>query len=479
MWYLVGITVVILYLVSLVILPVIITQKKRPEAALAWVMLVIFVPFIGPFLYLVFGIERIKNRKLEKVLLSKALRGKLQQIETLWTPVKNKREEIGLSHDLENIIRVCREFSLFDAVADNKIDIIVDANQAYSKMKEAILSATHNINLDYFIFQPDTVGEQFRSFLVQKADQGVKVNLLYDAIGSRKLGRSREFIGSMRKAGVRVKDFLPLRTFIRPWYVNLRNHRKILIVDNTVAFMGSLNIGEEFLNTKKRRWRETSVMIQGPAVAQLQWVFCEDWFTATGEMLPFSEYFGSYKDAGEHIMQIVASGPDIREKAMQKAFFLTISTAKKSIYLTTPYFIPDEAMYLALQFAALRGLDVKILVPHKSDHLLVLLAGRSYYDELLMSGAEIYEYSAGILHAKMLIIDGQITIIGSANADMRSVRSSFEVNVQVYGESFAKEAKQTFYADLKKSRRLTVSYLLRPARIRFVENLLRLSSPLL
>jgi len=478
-WYVVGLILAVLYLASLIILPVIITQKKRPEAALAWVMLVIFVPFIGPFLYLVFGIERIKNRKLEKVFLSKSARRELRKIETLWTPAKNKRKEMGLSHDIENIIRICREFSLFDAVAENKIDIIVDANQAYPRMKEAILSATHTINLDYFIFQPDTVGEDFRSLLVQKANQGVKVNLLYDAIGSWKLGRSRKFLSSMMRAGVRVKDFLPLRTFIRPWYVNLRNHRKIMIVDNTIAFMGSLNIGEEFLNTKKRTWRETSVMIQGPAVAQLQWVFLEDWFTATGEMLPFSEYFGSYMDAGDHIMQIVASGPDIREKAMQKAFFLAISTAKKSIYLTTPYFIPDEAMYLPLQFAALRGLDVKILVPRKSDHPLVLLAGRSYYDELLMSGAEIYEYSAGILHAKMLIIDSRITIIGSANADMRSVRSSFEVNVQVYGEDFAKEAEQTFYKDLKKSRRLTGAYLKRPARTRFVENLLRLASPLL
>jgi cardiolipin synthase A/B len=163
-WYVAGLILAVLYLASLVILPVIITQKKRPEAALAWVMLVIFVPFIGPFLYLVFGIERIRNRKLEKVLLSKAARGKLRKIETLWAPAKNKREEIGLSHDLENIIRVCREFSLFDAVAENQIDIIVDANQAYTKMKEAILSATHNINLDYFIFQPDTVGDSNSNF---------------------------------------------------------------------------------------------------------------------------------------------------------------------------------------------------------------------------------------------------------------------------------------------------------------------------
>jgi len=283
----------------------------------------------------------------------------------------------------------------------------------------------------------------------------------------------------MREAGVRVEDFLPLRTFIRPWYVNLRNHRKLLIIDNRTAFTGSLNIGEDFLNTRKRPWRETSVMLRGPALAQLQWLFCEDWYRATGEMLPFSQYSGAYAGAGDQVIQVVASGPDIREKAAQKSFFMAISTAKKSIYLTAPYFIPDEATNLALQLAALRGLDVKLLVPRKSDHPLVLLAGRSYYDDLLMCGVQIYEYSAGFLHAKMLIVDGQLAVIGSANADIRSFRYSFEVNVQVYGQDFAKKAEQAFHNDVEQGNRLTDAYLKRSAGIRFVENLLRLSSPLL
>jgi cardiolipin synthase len=442
-------------------------------------MAIVFLPFIGPLLYLVFGTDRIKNRRLEKLLLDKSVRRKLRQIEIHWAPAKKKREGIVLSRDSEDIIRVCRKFSLFDAVADNRVELIVDANEAYSMMEEAMRAAHHHINLDYYIFRPDTVGKRFGNVLMQKAREGVRVNVLYDAFGSRKLGYSRRFLDSLRKAGVRIEDFLPLRVFMRPWYVNLRNHRKIMVIDNTVAFTGSLNIGEDFLNTKKRKWRETSVKIQGPSVAQLQWVFCEDWYTATGEILPFSEYFGSYRDAGDHIVQIVASGPDIREKAMQKAFFMAIASAKKSIYLTTPYFIPDEAMYLGLQLAALRGVDVRLLLPRKSDHPLVVLAGRSYYDDLLRSGVKIYEYTRGLLHAKLLIVDGRLSIIGSANADIRSFRYSFEVAVQVYGENFAQEAEHLFHIDLRRSSRVSDSYLERPARIRFLENLLRLSSPLL
>ena len=239
MWNLASLPFLILYLVSLVIIPVIITQKKSPEAALAWVMLAIFVPFIGPFLYLVFGTERIKNRKLEKLFSNEAIRERLREIEVHWAPGSKKRKGMHISRDLEDIISVCRELSLFDAVADNSIEIIIDAEKAYQRMEEAIQDAKHHVNLDYYIYRPDAVGRRFRDLLVHKASQGVTVNFLYDAIGSRQLGRSSDFIDSMTEAGVRVKDFLPLRTFIRPWYVNLRNHRKLLIIDNRTAFTGA------------------------------------------------------------------------------------------------------------------------------------------------------------------------------------------------------------------------------------------------
>ena len=475
MWYT---AIKISYLLSLLIVPIIIAQKKNPVSALAWIMATILLPIVGPILYLIFGTGRIQNRGHQKMFSNARARKTLRKIETGWPPSGMPRTE-ELPHELENIIRLCHRYSFFDAVAGNQIDILVDAEKTYQKMEDAILKAAHHINLDFYIFRPDKVGNRFRALLIKKAKEGVKVHLLYDAVGSLRLGLSHGFLDSLRKSGVCVQEFLPLRIFFRPWYMNLRNHRKILIVDNKIAFAGSLNIGEDFLNTKRRKWRETSVMIQGPAVAQLQWIFCEDWYTAALRMPGNSDYFVPFDPMGDHIIQIVASGPDEREDAIHKAFFMAISSAKKLVYLTTPYFIPDEAFYLALQMAAARDVDVRLLVPHKSDHPLVLLASRSYYDNLLKSGVRIYEFDSGILHAKMLIVDGQLAVIGSANADVRSFRYDFEVNVQVYSEDVAKQAEQVFFADVGKSVELTKSFLKRPGRVRFVENIFRLLSPLL
>ena len=475
MWYS---AIKISYLLSLLIVPIIIAQKKNPVSALAWIMATVFLPIVGPILYLIFGTGRIQNRGYQKMFSNARARKTLRKIETGWAASGKPRTE-ELPHELENIIQLCHRSSLFDAVTGNRVDILVDAEKTYQKMEDAILKAVHHINMDFYIFRPDKVGNRFRALLIKKAKEGVKVHLLYDAVGSLGLSLRHGFLNSLRKNGVCVQEFLPLRIFFMPWYMNLRNHRKVLIVDNKIAFAGSLNIGENFLNTKRRKWRETSVMVQGPAVAQLQWIFCEDWYTAALRMPGNPEYFVPFESMGDHIIQIVASGPDEREDAIRKAFFVAISSAKKSIYLTTPYFIPDEAFYLALQMAAARDVDVRLLVPHKSDHHLVLLAGRSYYDNLLKSGVRIYEFDAGILHAKMLIVDGQLAVIGSANADVRSFRYNFEVNVQVYSEEVAKQAEQVFFADLGKSVELTKSFLKRPARLRFVENVFRLLSPLL
>jgi len=372
---------------------------------------------------------------------------------------------------------------LFDAVGHNEVEILVDAKETYQEMEEAIKSAEHHINLEYYIFRPDSAGARFGDLLIEKARQGVTVNFLYDAMGSMDLGWSRSFLNPLRAAGVKVREFLPLRTFFKPWNMNLRNHRKILVVDNQVGFTGSLNIGEDFLSTahpKGKNWRETHIKIRGPAVTQLQWIFCEDWYFATEEELVGADYFPQVESMGEELVQIVASGPDAREEAIHKAFITAISQAKQTVYLTSPYFIPDEPFNVALQLAALRGIDVKVLVPFKSDHSFVNLAGRSYYDELLQKGVQIYEYRSGYLHAKMLIVDGWFTVIGSANVDVRSFSYNFEVNVQVYGEAFARKAEDVFHDDLENSTQLDPeTFRKRPAYVRFGENTCRLFSPVL
>lgn len=473
----------LLYGISLLIIPVVITKKKRPANALAWMLAVIFLPFFGAILFLTFGTERIVNRGRKKLFENEKLRKHLRSMEAEWNPGALNGSRNKLPRKLQDIERLCRRFALFDAVGQNEVDILVDAEAAYKRMEEAIRSAEKNINLEYYIFEPDEIGKRFRDLLVEKAQRGVRVNLLYDAIGSHRLGWNKEFLASLREAKIFVRDFLPLRTFFKPWNMNLRNHRKILVVDNKVAFMGSLNVGEEFTNGHQpgdKRWRETHLRIQGPAVTQLQWIFCEDWYFASGEELVMSEYFTTQDTYGDQVVQIVPSGPDAREEAIHKSAITAINQAEKSIFITTPYFIPDQSLNLALQLAGLRGVDVRVLLPRTSDHKFVSLAGHSYYEDSLQNDVRIFEYEQGALHTKMMVIDGHYTSIGSANADIRSFSYNFEVNAQIYGESLAQKAEEIFLSDLENSKEvLYESHMERSAIVRFGENFCRLFSPLL
>ncbi len=460
----------------------VITRKNKPVTALAWILAIIFIPFGGAIMYLVFGTERIVNKGRVKMFSNERLSGRLEQIEEEWAPKTTKNSHHRLPEEMQQIIRLSRKFSLFDVVGSNSIQLLTDVKTAYGEIEAAIQSARHHVNLEYYLFRPDEVGERFRDLLVKKAKEGVKINFLYDAIGSWKLGWDDRFLQPLRDAGVKPVDFLPLRTFFKPWNINLRNHRKILVVDDKIGFTGSLNIGREFLygDERGRIWRETHLAMRGPAVTQLQWIFCEDWYFSTGEELLMQEYFLAVDHAGEEVAQVVASGPDVREKAIHKVMLNAISQAKKSVYLTTPYFIPDQALSLALQLAALREVDVKILVPKQSDHTFVSWAGRSYYDELLKDNVEIYEYLPGYLHAKMLVVDGFFSVIGSANTDIRSFDYDFEVNVQVYSDGFAARAERVFLKDLQSSQKIDYwKFAKRSAYTRFGENVCRLFSPLL
>jgi cardiolipin synthase len=472
--------VLILYLLTFLLLPVVITKKKRPSSAIAWIMAILFLPFIGAFLYLLVGTERITNKGGQKFASNMSFRTKLADLKGTWASKVLPDASSKLSEGIRDIMRISSELSLFAPVGNNEVKILVDAEETYQNMEEAIMGAEHQISLEYYIFHPDRVGARFRDLLAKKARQGAKVHFLYDAIGSRKLGWSRKFLEGFRRSGIEPRDFLPIRTFFRPWNINLRNHRKILVIDNNIGFTGGINIGEEFLNHDGERWRDTHIMIKGPAVLQLQWLFFEDWYFATGEDLLSYDYFLPIDSKGNYMAQVVPSGPDETGDAIQKVFFTAITKAKKSVYLTTPYFVPDQTIITALQTAVMRGIDVKLLLPEKSDHRFVLLAGRSYYEDLLTCGVKIFEYTNGNIHAKMLVVDGEVVVIGSANVDMRSFSYSFEVNVNVYNREFANAAEKVFQADLENSRELTPDkFLQRPSYVRFSENFCRLFSSLL
>jgi len=264
---------------------------------------------------------------------------------------------------------------------------------------------------------------------------------------------------------------------------NLRNHRKIVVVDGRVAFTGGVNIGDEYTGRKKRvgPWRDTHLRIEGPAAYHFQEVFAEDWHFATGEDPIEESWFPDPELSGEAMVQVVASGPDTDTQPIQRIFFAAITSARRRVWLTTPYFVPDQAMLAALETAALRGVDVRLLLPARSDMRLVLYAGRSYYDQLLTHGVQIYEYLQGVLHAKTMVVDETWATVGSANMDTRSFRLNFEINAAIYGPDFANQLGKVFLRDLKSAREVTREELAQRRHVgrRVMESFARILSPVL
>ena len=360
----------------------------------------------------------------------------------------------------------------------NAVRLLV-ANQAYDALEEAIRGARSHVHLLYYIFNSDRTGARFRDLLLRKAREGVSVRVLVDGVGS--FGTSN-FMIPLTQAGGKFAEFLPVGNFSRRWHPNLRNHRKIAVVDGRVGFTGGVNIGDEYTGRKKRvgRWRDSHIQITGPAVNHLQEVFAEDWYFATGRDLISERFYPDQQPQGDQTVQIIASGPDTETQPLQRIFFTAITSARDRVFLTTPYFVPDQAMLVALETAALRGVDVRLLLPHRSDMPLVLHAGRSYYNELLESGVKIHEYMHGILHAKTMVVDDRWATVGSANMDVRSFKLNFEVNAVIYGAVFATELARVFLHDLTLARQVTLEDLARKTLgSRMAEGFARVLSPVL
>jgi cardiolipin synthase len=291
-----------------------------------------------------------------------------------------------------------------------------------------------------------------------------------------------DFTSVLQEAGGKFDTFMPVFPLRGHWRPNLRNHRKILVVDGRVGFAGGMNIGDEYQGRKKKYapWRDTHMRVEGPAAWRLQEVFAEDWFYATGEDLVDPGHFPEIQPVGDDVVQVVESGPDQSYENIHAVFFTAISEARKSIYITTPYFVPDQSVLMALKAASWKGVDVRVLVPGKSDHQLIRLAGRSFHREFLQAGIKLYEHRPGILHAKTMVVDGCWATVGSANMDIRSFRLNFEVNLLVSGEGFAKRMEEIFMADIAKAQVITKNALdKKSGLVRLGEAVSRVLSPVL
>jgi cardiolipin synthase len=362
----------------------------------------------------------------------------------------------------------------------NEVEIYRDGVEAFEAKFAAIRAAAHHIHLEYFILHDDGTGRALIDLLCEKARKGVEVRLLVDAIGSRGVHRLLE---KLRQAGGQVAFFLPPRFYKPRFTIGLRNHRKILICDGRVGFMGGLNIGDEYLGKVPffGYWRDTHLQIGGPAVLALQRVFVEDWDFAFDELLTGNTCFPKPVQPGDVRLQIVWSGPDQENNASREIYFAAFTAARRKLWISTPYLVPDSALLAGLRSAALRGVDVRILTQsYPPDHWLPYWAGRYFWEDLMSCGVRIFEYRKGMLHAKVLLADDAWASVGSSNLDIRSIRLNFEINCHIHTQRVVSRLEEMFLQDLGNAREVNLGrFRHRSWRGRLAENVCRLFSPLL
>ncbi|QWU15924.1 cardiolipin synthase [Paenibacillus sophorae] len=452
-------------------------ENRNPSATMAWILLLALIPVVGLVFYFLFGQNVFKRRKYDKkaqrdLMAYEQIENDALRLHQDWSMFNStQRKLLGLS---QRLARSPISFS-------SETRVLTNGEETFGTLLLELRQAKHHIHMEYYIFRADEIGTRIQQILIEKARSGVKVRFMYDAVGSIQLSQS--FLKALSDAGVKVAAYGRSKSFFSS-RVNYRNHRKIVVIDGDVGFMGGLNVGDEYLSRSKTYgfWRDTHMLVRGEAVRTMQIIFLLDWMHTTGERILEQDYLSPqlrYTGDGGAV-QIIASGPDNERQTLKNIFFSMITSAKKSVWIATPYFIPDEDIYTALQVAALSGLDVRLLFPAKPDKWLPFLASHSYFPALLEAGVKIFEYEKGFIHSKLLIIDGEIATIGTANMDMRSFHLNFEVNALLLQTDSVKRIVSDFERDLLSTSQIVhEKFMDKRLPERLLESAARLMSPLL
>ncbi len=457
------------YLIVMIV--VIILEKRSPISTIAWILAVAMLPYVGLVVYFFFGPHRVKRKRMRHGRSGQQVRRQLA------TYVERHSQDVTAPHRTQ-LARLAVRSSGSAMSTAKSIDVLGGGKAAFDSIEEAIRSAKHHVHVLYYIFKNDRTGTRIRDALTERAKAGVTVRLLTDGVGT---SLSRKFLKPFRAAGGQYARFNPLALGRFLPRVHLRNHRKIVIVDGRIGFLGGINVGDDYDESVSARqaFRDTHLRIEGGAVRELQFTFLEDWHFSTNEIVRDKNMFPPSDDDEPQAAIIVPSGPDQEWESIEHVYFTAITQADEFIQLTTPYFVPDEPIRVALCSAALRGVRVELIVPRRSDSLIVTAAARSYFDELLRAGIHVYEYPK-MVHAKTMVVDGKIAIVGSANLDNRSFRLNFEVSALFYDESALAELSRLFVADKNKCRHITARMRSRiTLPMRLAEASARLLSPIL
>ena len=463
-----------LYVITvLTVIGVMLSENRNPVKSMAWMLVLVLLPVLGLLIYLVFG------RSLRGMSLIS--RSHLRELRRMNDYTSDHNYAGGLTEDSRQLIALADRLVEPHLFVGNDIDVFTAGRDMYEAMKSDIASAREYIHVQYFIIENDSTGGELIDLLMEKARQGVKVRALYDYVGSFYFKHS--VFKSMRAAGIEVHPFLELTFMQFAFRLNWRNHRKMVVIDGCVGYVGGMNIADRYVvgDKKWKPWRDTHLRITGEAVAALQYSFAIDWDFTTRELLTSpTMHYASVPTRPDYVVQMVASGPTNRWNNISLVFFKAITLAKRCVYIQTPYFLPSESLLKALQSAALAGIDVRVMIPRQSDSAMLRLATGSYIKECLLSGIKIYLYEPTIMHAKVVIVDDEFVTTGSTNFDFRSFEHNFEFNALIYSKEFNHKMKDIFEADMEQCTRLQLrKWKQRPLEQKALESVVRLISPIL
>jgi len=447
---------------------VVISENRTPVKSISWLLVLILLPIGGLIIYYVFGQD---TRRMRHISEKKSKEIKDLSFKNL---VYNRSNKI--LPEYTNLINLLKNSNLSPVLQGSKIEILTEGSKMLDEMLKDISNAKHHIHIEFFIFKNDSTGKRVKELLMKKAAEGIEVRFIYDNVANWLV--PKRFYQEMKKSGVQITSMMKVRFLKFAEHLNYRNHRKVVVIDGITAYMGGMNISDNY--STNPNWRDTQLRIKGQGALGLQASFLIDWYSAGEDLLDDKKYFPEARIYTGNLMQIATGGPYSLYHNLLQATVNIIIGAKKYIYLQTPYFLPSDPLFQALQMASLSGIDVRLMVSEKSDSAYVDPAAHSYYGDLLEAGMKIYELKGKFMHAKTLVTDDMLSVIGSANLDFRSFETNFEINCYIYDPHIAQQNKDIFFRDMEECREvLFEDWIKRPQWKKFFDSIIRLFAPLM
>jgi len=474
--------IVTLYIYLFVVIIYLLLENRETSTTFSWLLIFIFLPFVGIALYFLFG--RGFRKKTKKHFIAQDLVNRLSDTHNQLIKQQKKSIEIlhtrYISSENRKLIRLLYKNSDSILTRLNSVRVFFSGKEKFDVLIDDLKKAQDYIHMEYFIWKPDKLTIRVVTVLKEKVASGVQVRILYDSVGHYLSGR---YLKQLRNAGIQIYPYYNYLSPLKLHTLNYRNHRKMIIIDGITGYLGGMNMGEEYITGGKRfpAWRDTHIRIQGESVVVLQGIFSVSWTNTTKETLDIKTLIPQqYPDIVNTHIQVTTSGPDSQWESIKQLYFLLISSAERSVFIQTPYFIPDASIVMALKTAALSGIDVRIMLSGWVDKRIPYWAAFTYMSDLLKAGVRFYYYQGGFMHAKTIVVDCQTCSIGTANMDIRSFTLNYEINALIYDDTIAKLLEAQFLTDLESSRELSQTDYDHLPRLKQLRNsLAKLFAPLL